>query len=84
MAADNLKIIAYGKVMDNDEKSLAEYNIKEGDFMVVMNAPAKKPATAAKPEDAKAAEGAPTSSSAPAQPAPAQAQQPAPAQPAPA
>jgi len=72
MAADNLKVIAYGKVMDNDEKSLAEYNIKEGDFMVVMNAPAKKPAAAPKPEDAKREEGAgASSSSAPAQPAPA-------------
>ena len=36
MAADQMKLIAYGKVMEDDNKSLKEYSIKEGDFLVVM------------------------------------------------
>ena len=36
MAADMLKLIAYGKVMEDDTKSLKDYSIKEGDFLVVM------------------------------------------------
>ena len=36
MAADLLKLIAYGKVMEDDTKSLKDYSIKEGDFLVVM------------------------------------------------
>lgn len=31
-----MKLIAYGKVMDDDNKSLEAYSIKEGDFIVVM------------------------------------------------
>jgi hypothetical protein len=30
------KLIAYGKVMDDNAKTLADYSIKEGDFLVVM------------------------------------------------
>lgn len=36
MAADSMKLIAYGKVLEDDNKSLKEYSIKEGDFLVVM------------------------------------------------
>ncbi len=31
-----MKLIAYGKVMDDNNKNLKEYSIKEGDFLVVM------------------------------------------------
>ena len=31
-----MKLIAYGKVMEDDIKSLKDYQIKEGDFLVVM------------------------------------------------
>jgi uncharacterized ubiquitin-like protein YukD len=36
MQADLLKLIAYGKVMEDDNKNLKDYSIKEGDFLVVM------------------------------------------------
>jgi co-chaperonin GroES (HSP10) len=36
MPADQMKLIAYGKVMEDDNKTLKEYSIKEGDFLVVM------------------------------------------------
>ena len=36
MQADLMKLIAYGKVMEDDNKTLKEYSIKEGDFIVVM------------------------------------------------
>ena len=36
MAADSMKLIAYGKVLEDDTKSLKDYAIKEGDFLVVM------------------------------------------------
>jgi len=36
MQADQMKLIAYGKVMEDDNKNLKEYSIKEGDFIVVM------------------------------------------------
>ena len=36
LEADTLKLIAYGKVMDQDDKTLADFKIKEGDFLVVM------------------------------------------------
>ncbi len=36
MQADLMKLIAYGKVMEDDNKNLKEYSIKEGDFLVVM------------------------------------------------
>jgi hypothetical protein len=58
LKADTLKLIAYGKVLDNDEKTAADFSIKEGDFIVAMvqkpkPAPKTKPAEAAKPEDKK-------------------------------
>jgi hypothetical protein len=31
-----MKLIAYGKVLEDDSKSLKECSIKEGDFLVVM------------------------------------------------
>jgi Ubiquitin family len=31
-----MKLIAYGKVMEDDNKNLKDYSIKEGDFLVVM------------------------------------------------
>ena len=36
MQADLLKLIAYGKVIEDDNKTLKDYSIKEGDFLVVM------------------------------------------------
>ena len=36
LAADTLKLIAYGKVLEADEKLASDYNIKEGDFIVAM------------------------------------------------
>lgn len=42
MAADTLKLIAYGKVLDKDENSASSYNLKEGDFVVAMVQKAKK------------------------------------------
>lgn len=36
LTASNLRLIAYGKVMDDNEKSLSDYSIKEGDFLVAM------------------------------------------------
>ena len=36
MQADLMKLIAYGKVMEDDNKTLKDYTIKEGDFLVVM------------------------------------------------
>ena len=42
MAADSQKLIAYGKVLEDDNKTLKEYSIKEGDFLVVMVAKVSK------------------------------------------
>jgi co-chaperonin GroES (HSP10) len=36
MQADQMKLIAYGKVMQEDEKTLKDFSIKEGDNIVVM------------------------------------------------
>ena len=36
MQAEQMKLIAYGKVMDDGAKVLKDYSIKEGDFIVVM------------------------------------------------
>lgn len=36
MPADQMKLIAYGKVLDDDTKTLKDCNIKEGDFLVIM------------------------------------------------
>jgi len=36
LQADLMKLIAYGKVMEDDNKNLKDYSIKEGDFLVVM------------------------------------------------
>jgi hypothetical protein len=36
MAADSQKLIAYGKVMEDDEKTVAHYKITEGGFIVIM------------------------------------------------
>jgi len=36
MQADLMKLIAYGKVLEDDNKSLKDCAIKEGDFLVVM------------------------------------------------
>ena len=55
MVADQLKLIAYGKVLDKDENTAASYNLKDGDYVVAMvqkakkakAPPAEKPATEA-------------------------------------
>ena len=36
LKADTLKLIAYGKVLEPDEKFASEYSLKEGDFIVAM------------------------------------------------
>ena len=36
MQADQMKLIAYGKVMEDDQKVLKDFSIKEGDNIVVM------------------------------------------------
>lgn len=41
MQADLQKLIAYGKVMDDMTKTLKDYALKEGDFVVVMVSKAK-------------------------------------------
>ena len=50
-----MKLIAYGKVLDQDDKTAAEYNIKEADFIVAMVQKAK-PAPKPKKEEPKAEE----------------------------
>ena len=50
LEAAALKLIAYGKVLDNDEKTATDYSLKEGDFIVAM-VQKKKPAP--KPEEKK-------------------------------
>lgn len=42
MDAAALKLIAYGKVLDSDEKTAKEYSLKEGDFIVAMVQKVKK------------------------------------------
>ena len=44
MKADSLKLIAYGKVLDNDEKKCSEHSLKENDYIVAMVQKAKPPA----------------------------------------
>ena len=41
MPAATLKLIAYGKVIDNDEKTAIDYGLKDGDFIVAMSQKAK-------------------------------------------
>ena len=54
MQADLLKLIAYGKVMDSDTKTLKDHSLKDGDFIVCMVTKAKPaPKQQPKPEDAK-------------------------------
>ena len=50
LESEKLKLIAYGKVLDSDDKKVAEFNLKEGDFIVAMVQKAK-PKPAAKPAD---------------------------------
>lgn len=41
LKADALKLIHYGKVLDNDDKKASEFQIKENDFIVAMVQKAK-------------------------------------------
>ena len=41
LPADTLKLIAYGKVLDNDDKKTSEYGVNEGAFIVAMTQKAK-------------------------------------------
>ena len=52
LKAETLKLIAYGKVLDGDDKKATDYNLKEGDFIVAMQQKAqpKKAAPVAEPE----------------------------------
>ena len=38
-----MKLIAYGKVLDSDEKTAGDFNIKENDFIVAMVQKARPP-----------------------------------------
>ncbi len=53
LKADTLKLIAYGKVLESDDKVVSEYNIKENDFIVAMTQKAK-PAPKPKKERSEA------------------------------
>ena len=55
LAADTLKLIAFGKVLDNDARLASEVPLKENDNIVAMIQKAKpvKPAAKPKPEDEK-------------------------------
>lgn len=53
MPAESQTLIAYGKKLDDNEMTLAQYNIKENDFLVIM---ITKPKPTAKPEDSKSTE----------------------------
>jgi len=54
MKADSLRIIAYGKVLDQDNKTASECALKEGDFVVAMvQKPKPAPKAGGKPEDVK-------------------------------
>ena len=41
MAADTLKLIAYGKILDSDDKLASDFSLKENDFIVAMTQKAK-------------------------------------------
>ena len=56
MKADQLKLIAYGKVLDKDDNKCSDHSLKENDYIVAMVQKPKAPPKAkpdAKPEDAK-------------------------------
>jgi UV excision repair protein RAD23 len=53
LKADTLKLIAYGKVLEDDSKSAADYNIKENDFIVAMVQKAKPPPKSKKEDEKK-------------------------------
>lgn len=87
VSLEALKIVAKGKVLSTDEQKLSEYNIGDGDFVVMMQQKPKvqKPADAPKPNvsisgsaaasDAQpGATTAPATTQPPAQPAPVQQQ----------
>lgn len=52
LKAETLKLIAYGKVLEDDEKTTVDYSIKENDFIVAMVQKAK-PAPKPKNEEVK-------------------------------
>ena len=76
LKADSLKLIAYGKVLEDDAKSAGDYNIKENDFIVAMVQKAK-PAPKPKKEDEKKEDPVPAASTASTNPVPAAQPQPA-------
>lgn len=41
MPADKLKLISVGKVLAEEAKTLADYGVKEGGFLIVMQEKAK-------------------------------------------
>jgi hypothetical protein len=62
MPAKALKLISVGKVLEKQDQTLAEYGVKEGGFLVVMQEkvsqtrylyPLQPKINTAKPEDAK-------------------------------
>lgn len=75
LKADRLKLIAYGKVLDSDEKKVSDYSLKENDFIVAMESK-PKPAPKPKKEEPKKEEDAKKE-----EPKPATATQPSPSNP---
>ena len=57
LKAETLKLIAYGKVLDSDDKKASDYNLKEGDFIVAMQQKAKPKPSAPAAEPKPAADG---------------------------
>lgn len=53
MAAADLKLIAYGKVLDKNENKVSDHNLKDGDNIVAM-VQKKKAAAQPKPQPAAA------------------------------
>ena len=42
MPADKLKLISVGKVLQEGSKTMADYNVKEGGFLIVMQEKVRK------------------------------------------
>jgi hypothetical protein len=84
LKAETLKLIIYGKVIDNDDKTATDFAIKDGDFIVAMvqkPKPAPKVKVEEKKEEEPVAQAQPVAATnPPVEAKPAQQQQPAQAQ----
>lgn len=77
LKADAIKLIKYGQVLDSDEKTVADFSFKEGDFIVAMvqkpkpapkvkAAPVEAPKTEEKKEEEPATQTQPAATNPPA------------------